>query len=76
MVKRLDSPWAVNDRSGAWLKVKAEYVHKDDFDCLIVGASWGSGAGRSNKLASYVVAIAVAPPHPAQQPDRFLTFAR
>ncbi len=26
VIKRMDSPWVLNDRSGSWLKVKPEYV--------------------------------------------------
>ena len=26
VIKRMDSPWALNDRSGSWTKVKPEYV--------------------------------------------------
>ena len=26
MIKRMDSPWVLNDRSGSWIKVKPEYV--------------------------------------------------
>jgi len=26
VIKRMDSPWVLNDRSGSWIKVKPEYV--------------------------------------------------
>ena len=43
MIKALDSPWKVNDRSGAWLKMKPDYAHGLEIDCLIIGACYGAG---------------------------------
>lgn len=75
-MKRLDSKWEPNSRSPAWVKVKPEYVHKSEVDCVIVGADWGTGSWRSNKVSQFLLAIAVQPSNPAAQPNKFLTFCR
>ena len=43
VVKDLHSEWSINDRSGAWVKIKPDHTHAADVDCLIIGAMWGEG---------------------------------
>ena len=44
MVKLLDSQWRPDDRSGAWLKIKPDYIHSNDIDAVIIACFFGGGA--------------------------------
>ncbi len=44
MVKALDTPYRLNDRGGAWLKVKPDYTDSGEFDCVVIGAMYGGSA--------------------------------
>ena len=43
MIKALDSPWKIRDRSTNWLKIKPDYGEGYEIDCLIVGCYFGTG---------------------------------
>lgn len=43
MVKQLDSPWKYGERSGAWVKLKPEYVTMQEIDAVIIGCKYGTG---------------------------------
>ena len=45
MIKALDSPWKIRDRSTNWLKIKPDYGDGYEIDCLIVGCYFGTGRG-------------------------------
>ncbi len=52
VLKALDSPWQIKDRSNNWLKIKPDYGTGCEIDCLILGANFGTGrnAGRVRHL--------------------------
>ena len=51
IVKRVDSPYIVDDRSTLWMKLKSEYFEalSDSLDLLIVGGYYGSGFRAGNE---------------------------
>ncbi|KAK9791616.1 hypothetical protein WJX73_000051 [Symbiochloris irregularis] len=81
VIKALDSPWACNDRSSNWLKMKPDYAFGIEIDCLILGASYGEGrrsARESNGkiiVSEFLVALGV-PAKPEGPIERFISFAK
>ncbi|GLI63887.1 hypothetical protein VaNZ11_007004 [Volvox africanus] len=76
VVKALDSPYKLNDRSGSWLKVKPDYVDSSEFDTVIIGAAWGTGGRRGGRLSEYLLALADTPRLPGAEPSTFVSFCR
>ncbi|EXJ78760.1 DNA ligase 4 [Capronia coronata CBS 617.96] len=58
MLKSPRSAYRLDDRSGDWQKVKPEYMtgFGESFDCLIIGAFYGSGR-RGGKLSSFLCGL-------------------
>lgn len=46
VIKALDSPYKLNDRSGSWLKVKPDYVDSGEFDAASAGGGVWVGLDR------------------------------
>jgi ATP-dependent DNA ligase len=42
--KQLESPWKPDDRSGAWVKMKPEYIGQQELDCVIIAVYLGNGS--------------------------------
>ncbi|KAK9809528.1 hypothetical protein WJX73_008973 [Symbiochloris irregularis] len=81
VIKALDSPWACNDRSSNWLKIKPDYAFGIEIDCLILGASYGEGRrsarGSNGKIivSEFLVALGV-PAKPEGPIESFISFAK
>ncbi len=73
VVKAADSPWRCNDRGMAWLKIKADYVHKVEIDAVIIGAKFGTGR-RGGAIAEYLLALAEVPQGGTTEPSTFVSF--
>ncbi|EHY53145.1 DNA ligase (ATP) [Exophiala dermatitidis] len=58
MLKNPRSAYRLDDRNGDWQKVKPEYMTGlgESFDCLIIGAFYGSGR-RGGKLSSFLCGL-------------------
>ncbi|KDD74401.1 hypothetical protein H632_c1341p0, partial [Helicosporidium sp. ATCC 50920] len=56
VLKSVTSPWVVNDRSGAWVKIKPDYVHRLDIDAVVLGGWYGSGR-RNQRLSQYLLGL-------------------
>lgn len=76
IIKALDSPWQMNDRSNAWLKIKPDYVHSSDIDAVIIGAFYGTGRN-GGLVTQWLLALAEAPPGGSRgTPSNFLSFCK
>ena len=75
MVKSLSAPWRANDRSGAWVKIKPDYVHHAEIDAVVIGAHYGTGR-RAGDIAEYLLALADSPRPGQDKPDHFISFCR
>ncbi|GLC37312.1 hypothetical protein PLESTM_000567400 [Pleodorina starrii] len=76
VVKALDSPYKLNDRSGSWLKIKPDYVDSGEFDTVVIGAMWGTGGRRGGRLSEYLLALSDTPRVPGAEPSTFVSFCR
>ena len=76
IIKALDSPWQMNDRSNAWLKIKPDYVHSNDIDAVIIGAFYGTGR-HGGLVTQWLLALAEATPGGAKDtPTNFMSFCK
>lgn len=76
IIKALDSPWQMNDRSNTWLKIKPDYVHSNDIDAVIIGAFYGTGR-HGGQVTQWLLALAEAPPGGSQgTPSNFMSFCK
>ena len=76
IVKALDSPWQMNDRSSAWLKIKSDYVHSNDIDAVIIGAFNGTGR-HGGQVTQWLLALAQGPAGGCNAtPSVFLSFCK
>ena len=75
VVKSLNAPWKANDRSGAWIKIKPDYVHHAEVDAIIIGAHYGAGR-RAGDIAEYLLALQDQPRPGQDKPDTFISFCR
>ena len=76
IIKALDSPWQMNDRSNAWLKIKPDYVHSNDIDAVIIGAFYGTGR-HGGLVTQWLLALAEAPAGGGQDaPSNFMSFCK
>ncbi|GAQ79067.1 putative DNA ligase 4 [Klebsormidium nitens] len=75
VLKDLASPYECGDKSGAWLKVKPDYVNGAvDLDVLIIGGFYGQGH-HGGKVGQFLCGIADRPLE-ADRPTKFLSFCR
>jgi DNA ligase-4 len=75
VVKALNSSWVINDRSGAWLKVKPDYLENVEVDCLVIGGYYGTGRN-GGQISEYLLALAEEPAVPTAAPSRWVSFTR
>ena len=76
IIKALDSPWQMNDRSNTWLKIKPDYVHSNDIDAVIIGAFYGTGR-HGGQVTQWLLALAEAPPGGSRDtPSNFMSFCK
>jgi len=75
VIKALDSPWKIKDRSNNWLKLKPDYGAGFEIECLIVGAYFGTGR-QGARISEFLMALAVTPDYPQQEPTVFETFCK
>lgn len=76
IIKALDSPWQMNDRGNAWLKIKPDYVHSNDIDAVIIGAFYGTGR-HGGLVTQWLLALGEAPPGGSRDtPSNFMSFCK
>lgn len=76
MLKRLNSPWHSDDRSGVWLKLKPDYLEgRVDVDCVVLGGWYGEGR-RGAGLSQYLMGLVAPKSAQCDGPIQFATFCR
>lgn len=83
MVKALDSRWQSNDRSSSWLKIKPDYSHSQELDCVVLGGYYGSGY-KGGKVSQWLMGVRAAVPgggggvegKEERSPYTFISFCR
>lgn len=76
LVKSLASKWEAGLRSGAWLKIKPDYIKgRVDLDCIIIGGYYGTNR-RGGDISEYLVALLKQPAAPGAEPTHYESFAK
>jgi hypothetical protein len=77
IIKALDSQWVPGSRSYHWLKIKPDYITKQEIDAVVLGGWYSKSGGRSCAgITQYLMGLVKKPLNQGDQPTTFITFCR